>query len=61
LIIFIHAAIEVAQAFLNHFTLFALMLRIKDPARLPAGIKFKVDQKTSNLVLEVSPVADCAK
>ncbi|EMD37659.1 hypothetical protein CERSUDRAFT_50025 [Gelatoporia subvermispora B] len=35
LIIIIHAVLDTASALLNHFPLFALMLRIKDPLRLP--------------------------
>ncbi|KAI8902957.1 N-acetylglucosaminyl transferase component-domain-containing protein [Globomyces pollinis-pini] len=34
--------IEICLAFLNHFPLFALMLRIKDPKRLSDGIYFKL-------------------
>lgn len=30
-----HASMETALAFMNHFPLFAVMLRLKDPARLP--------------------------
>ena len=35
LIIFGHAGLETCLAFMNHFPLFAVMLRLKDPARLP--------------------------
>jgi len=31
---------------LNHFPLFAVMLRIKDPARLPGGIRFELHRMT---------------
>jgi phosphatidylinositol N-acetylglucosaminyltransferase subunit Q len=34
-VILVHASIETILAFMNHFPLFALMLRVKDPARLP--------------------------
>jgi phosphatidylinositol glycan class Q protein len=34
-VILLHAGVETVLAFLNHFPLFALMLRIKDPWRLP--------------------------
>jgi hypothetical protein len=34
-IILIHATSETLLAFMNHFPLFVLMLRIKDPRRLP--------------------------
>jgi phosphatidylinositol N-acetylglucosaminyltransferase subunit Q len=34
-VILIHASMETVLAFMNHFPLFALMLRAKDPWRLP--------------------------
>lgn len=34
-VIVIHAVLETCLAFLNHFPLFAMMLRVKDPLRLP--------------------------
>ncbi|KZV88868.1 Gpi1-domain-containing protein [Exidia glandulosa HHB12029] len=40
LILLAYAGIEVLMACVNYFPLFALMLRIKDPARLPGGICF---------------------
>lgn len=43
-IILIHAALEAVLAFLNHFPLFSLMLRVKDPDRLPGGLQFSVLQ-----------------
>ena len=39
-IITVKASLDTCLAFLNHFPLFALMLRIKDPGRLPGGIRF---------------------
>lgn len=33
-----HATMETALAFMNHFPLFAVMLRLKDPARLPGEL-----------------------
>jgi hypothetical protein len=41
-IILIHATLEGVLAFLNHFPLFSLMLRLKDPDRLPGGLAFSV-------------------
>lgn len=38
ILLLIRAVFEVALALLNHFPLFALMLRVKDPWRLPGGI-----------------------
>ncbi|EUC62225.1 N-acetylglucosaminyl transferase component Gpi1 [Rhizoctonia solani AG-3 Rhs1AP] len=42
-IIGIQATLETILAFLNHFPLFALMLRVKDPARLPGGIELRLE------------------
>ncbi|ORY41449.1 N-acetylglucosaminyl transferase component-domain-containing protein [Leucosporidium creatinivorum] len=42
-IVALHAAMETALAFMNHFPLFAVMLRFKDPARLPGGLQFELD------------------
>ncbi|KAH8120284.1 Gpi1-domain-containing protein [Phellopilus nigrolimitatus] len=39
-VIILQAGFEVALALLNHFPLFALTLRVKDPWRLPGGITF---------------------
>jgi len=33
--ILVYASLETALAFMNHFPLFALMLRVKDPQRTP--------------------------
>ncbi|KAJ5601833.1 N-acetylglucosaminyl transferase component [Penicillium lagena] len=42
LIISMKAAFDTCLAFLNHFPLFALMLRVKDSRRLPGGIRFEL-------------------
>lgn len=42
LIISLKAALDTCLAFLNHFPLFALMLRVKDSMRLPGGIRFEL-------------------
>jgi len=41
-IITVKACLEVWLAILNHFPLFALMLRVKDSKRLPGGIRFEL-------------------
>lgn len=41
-IIFLKAALDTSLACLNHFPLFALMLRVKDSRRLPGGICFEL-------------------
>ncbi|TGZ84269.1 Gpi1-domain-containing protein [Ascodesmis nigricans] len=45
-IISLKASLETCLAFLNHFPLFALMLRVKDPQRLPGGIRFELHDTT---------------
>ena len=41
-IISVKAVLDTALACLNHFPLFALMLRVKDSQRLPGGIRFEL-------------------
>ncbi len=43
-IILLQACLEMQLAFMNHFPLFALMLRAKDPWRLP-GTSFRFNQE----------------
>ncbi|KAH7393888.1 N-acetylglucosaminyl transferase component-domain-containing protein [Phaeosphaeria sp. MPI-PUGE-AT-0046c] len=45
-VIGLKAGLEIGLACLNHFPLFAVMLRLKDPGRLPGGICFEL-QDTS--------------
>ncbi|KAH9819024.1 N-acetylglucosaminyl transferase component-domain-containing protein [Melampsora americana] len=47
LIVVIHAIIDTGLSLLNHFPLFTVMLRLKDPARLP-GLSFA---RNKNLVI----------
>ncbi|ESK83940.1 n-acetylglucosaminyl transferase component gpi1 [Moniliophthora roreri MCA 2997] len=58
--IILQATLETQLAFMNHFPLFALMLRVKDPWRLPGGIYFARrtpgDSEEPVLVLENQPV-----
>ncbi|KAL8281022.1 hypothetical protein RQP46_006701 [Phenoliferia psychrophenolica] len=42
-IVAVHAALESVLAFMNHFPLFAVMLRFKDPKRLPGGLGFELN------------------
>ncbi|KAB8230039.1 muts domain V-domain-containing protein [Aspergillus alliaceus] len=44
-IISVKAALDTCLAFLNHFPLFALMLRVKDSRRLPGGIHFELREE----------------
>jgi len=55
-IIAFHAGLEAVLAFLNHFPLFAMMLRVKDPQRLPGGLSFSLVQESKGpyLVMKVS-------
>lgn len=48
-IIILSAVLETILAFLNHFPLFALLLRAKDRKRLPGGIKFVANGVTLEL------------
>ncbi|KAL5335715.1 muts domain V-domain-containing protein [Aspergillus crustosus] len=48
LIISLKAALDTWLAFLNHFPLFALMLRVKDSSRLPGGIRFEIGEELDN-------------
>ncbi|KAI1429071.1 N-acetylglucosaminyl transferase component [Xylaria sp. FL1777] len=41
-IILLKAVFDTLLSFLNHFPLFALMLRAKDPRRLPGGVRFEL-------------------
>ncbi|KAJ5338440.1 N-acetylglucosaminyl transferase component [Penicillium brevicompactum] len=47
LIISMKAGFDTCLAFLNHFPLFALMLRVKDSRRLPGGIRFELRDEPS--------------
>ncbi|KAK2808342.1 hypothetical protein FQN50_004727 [Emmonsiellopsis sp. PD_5] len=44
IIISLKATLDTCLAFLNHFPLFAVMLRVKDPGRLPGGIRFSLQK-----------------
>ncbi|PPQ93041.1 hypothetical protein CVT25_011911 [Psilocybe cyanescens] len=50
----LQACIETLLAFMHHFPLFALMLRVKDPWRLPGGIYFKLHAPQSMLNMKVN-------
>ncbi|GAN01193.1 N-acetylglucosaminyltransferase subunit [Mucor ambiguus] len=49
-VIFLQAIMETILAFFNHFPLFAIMLRIKDPHRLPGGLQFEIFQNDEFLL-----------
>jgi len=49
-IIALKAALDTWLACLNHFPLFALMLRVKDSRRLPGGIRFELQDTPHALV-----------
>jgi len=55
-IISLKAALDTLLACLNHFPLFALMLRLKDSQRLPGGIRFELrdTQQLANYPSNVS-------
>ncbi|AET37839.1 phosphatidylinositol N-acetylglucosaminyltransferase Ecym_2086 [Eremothecium cymbalariae DBVPG len=54
LFVAISTVLKSLMALLNHFPLFALLLRLKDPRRLPGGISIKL--KGFNYVLENNPL-----
>ncbi|CAH0037820.1 unnamed protein product [Clonostachys solani] len=49
IIIALKAVFDTLLSCLNHFPLFALMLRVKDPRRLPGGIRFELQDTQHNL------------
>ncbi|KAH9903313.1 N-acetylglucosaminyl transferase component-domain-containing protein [Cubamyces lactineus] len=53
-VMMIHAVLDTATALLNHFPLFALLLRVKDPLRLPGGVCVQRSKK-GPLVLTSQP------
>ncbi|KAF8639304.1 hypothetical protein AX17_001585 [Amanita inopinata Kibby_2008] len=57
-ILLLFASIEILLAFINHFPLFTLMLRIKDPARIPDSVYFELsaDHPKPFLVLKSQPL-----
>ncbi|KAL6709519.1 pig-Q [Coniothyrium glycines] len=62
LVIALKAVLEMGLACLNHFPLFAVMLRLKDPRRLPGGICFELQdvspvQLKTKTTREVAPTA----
>lgn len=56
-IISLKAVFDTMLSCLNHFPLFALMLRVKDPRRLPGGIRFELRDTPDRLpVVSGSPI-----
>ncbi|TPX49352.1 hypothetical protein SeMB42_g01820 [Synchytrium endobioticum] len=55
-VISLHGLCDIALAIINHFPLFAIMLRFKDPGRLPAGTRFRLSPGLDGLVLENVPI-----
>ncbi|KAL1899160.1 pig-Q [Sporothrix stenoceras] len=58
-IISLKAVFDTLLSCLNHFPLFALMLRVKDPRRLPGGIRFEL-RDSQNYITTISATADDA-
>nr|POE98319.1 n-acetylglucosaminyl-phosphatidylinositol biosynthetic protein gpi1 [Quercus suber] len=58
-IIALKAALDTWLACLNHFPLFALMLRIKDSRRLPGGVQFEL-QDTPSVLVSATPASSPA-
>ncbi|TKA75329.1 hypothetical protein B0A49_03613 [Cryomyces minteri] len=59
-IITLKAVLDTLLACLNHFPLFALMLRIKDSRRLPGGIRFELQDTPSTFAQQVPTCAPTA-
>ncbi|KAG8161972.1 hypothetical protein KVR01_007737 [Diaporthe batatas] len=57
-IISLKAAFDTLLSCLNHFPLFALMLRIKDPQRLPGGIRFELRDTQNYRVVHNPAIPD---
>lgn len=57
-IIALKAALDTWLACLNHFPLFALMLRIKDSRRLPGGIRFQLLTQPSTAISKSASNSD---
>ncbi|KAF8526851.1 N-acetylglucosaminyl transferase component-domain-containing protein, partial [Hysterangium stoloniferum] len=56
-IVLLHATMETALAFMNHFPLFAVMLRCKNSLRLPGGIYFDtLEGLPGSIVLRNLPI-----
>lgn len=60
-IILLQACLETSLAFMNHFPLFSLMQRVKDPWRLPGGLYFELRHpagyKFPVMVIENKPIS----
>lgn len=56
-IISLKAVFDTLLSCLNHFPLFALMLRVKDPRRLPGGIRFEL-RDSQNYITTISAAAN---
>lgn len=54
-IITFKATLDTCLAFLNHFPLFALMLKVKDSQRLPGGVHFALVESRNTLSIIKSP------
>ncbi|KAH8880355.1 Gpi1-domain-containing protein [Thozetella sp. PMI_491] len=54
-IISLKAVFDTMLSCLNHFPLFALMLRVKDPKRLPGGIRFELGATQDYRLAPTSP------
>ncbi|KAL4251644.1 hypothetical protein ABKN59_003773 [Abortiporus biennis] len=55
MIVLVHALLDTVLVLMNHFPLFALLLRTKNPHRMPGGILFKLS-KQSLPVIEIRPL-----
>ncbi|KAH8102231.1 Gpi1-domain-containing protein [Cristinia sonorae] len=56
-VVVVHAALDTALVLMNHFPLFALLLRIKSPLRMPGGVFYRLPKDGSTPTLEIQPIA----
>ena len=55
-VVFLQVGLELVLSGLNHFPLFAIMLRFKDPGRLPGGIQFSLKSESQQPVFEIKNI-----
>lgn len=55
-IVILEVILESLMASLNHFPLFALLLRLKDPSRIPGGVSVYAQKSPGKFVLNNSPL-----
>jgi len=57
LVVVVHAVVDTILVLMNHFPLFALLLRAKSPLRMPGGVVYKLSKNPSPSTIEIQPIA----